>query len=88
MPLWPLGVGVESVAIKRAKPVDQLYGQVREHDLVLVPDPPLASALNRRLERAHFGPFAITPRRLAAGRRETTEDRIAFLRVIEETDLS
>jgi hypothetical protein len=76
------------VTIDRAKPVQELYDEVAGYDLVLVPDPPLASALNRRLEQAHFGPFAITPRRLAAGRRETAEDRIAFLEVIDETDLS
>jgi hypothetical protein len=76
------------VPIHRAKSVEELYEDCRNYDLVLVPDPPLASALNRRLEQAHFGPFAITPRRLAAGRRETAEDRIAFLEVIEETDLS
>ncbi len=75
------------VAIPRAKSVDDLYADVAGYDLVLVPDPPLASALNRRLEMAHIGPFAITPRRLAAGRRETAEDRTAFLEVIDETDL-
>jgi hypothetical protein len=75
------------VPIQRAKPVDRLYDECRDHDLVLVPDPPLASALNRRLEEPHFGLFATTPRRLAAGRRETAEDRIAFLEVIDETEL-
>ena len=74
--------------IQRAKPVDCLYDEVRDYDLVLVPDPPLASALNRRLEEPHFGPFATTPRRLAAGRRETAEDRIAFLDVVRKGDLS
>ncbi|MFP4590894.1 MAG: PD-(D/E)XK nuclease family protein [Halobacteriales archaeon] len=76
------------MAIPRGKSAEQLYAECRRYDLVLVPDPPLASALNRRLERAHFGPFATTPRRLAAGRRETSEDRLAFLQVIDETDMS
>jgi hypothetical protein len=75
------------VSITRAKPIDRLYDEVADYDLVVVPDAPLASALNRRLEHPHFGPFAITPRRLAARRRETAEDRLAFLRLIEETDL-
>lgn len=75
------------MSITRTKPIDQLYDEVAEYDLVIVPDAPLASALNRRLERPHFGPFAITPRRLAARRRESAEDRLAFLKLIEETDL-
>ena len=74
------------MSLTRTKPLDTLYDEVRDHDLVLVPDPALASALNRRLERPHFGPFATTPRRLAARRRETDEDRLAFLAVVERTD--
>ena len=76
------------MSIKRSKPIDRLYEEVAEYDLVIVPDAPLASALNRRLEHPHFGPFAITPRRLSARRRETAEDRLAFLEVISQTDLS
>ena len=76
------------MSIKRSKPIDRLYEEVAEYDLVIVPDAPLASALNRRLEHPHFGPFAITPRRLAARRRETAEDRLAFLEVISQTDLN
>ncbi|AUV84211.1 hypothetical protein C2R22_21840 (plasmid) [Salinigranum rubrum] len=55
---------------------------------MLVPDAPMASALNRRLDQPHFGPFAIPPRRLAARRREQAEDRLAFLEIIETTDLN
>ncbi|MFC6727158.1 PD-(D/E)XK nuclease family protein [Natronoarchaeum mannanilyticum] len=73
--------------IPRATPLDDLYERVADHDLVLVPDAPLASALNRRLDRPHLGTFATTPRRLAAGRREEAEDRTAFLELIERTDL-
>ncbi|QLG63605.1 PD-(D/E)XK nuclease family protein [Halorarum salinum] len=73
--------------IARAKPVDDLYDECAGHDLVVVPDAPLASALNRRLDRPQFGPFAVTPRRLAAGRREEAEDRLAFLELVSETDL-
>ena len=71
----------------RAKPIDDLYEEVAEYDLVVVPDAPLASALNRRIDRPHLGSFAITPRRHAAGRREEAEDRIAFLELVEQTDL-
>ncbi|SMO60224.1 PD-(D/E)XK nuclease family protein [Halorubrum cibi] len=72
--------------IRRIKGLDSLYDEVADYDLVIVPDAPFASALNRRLDRPHFGSFAITPRRLAAGRREQAEDRLAFLEVIDRTD--
>jgi hypothetical protein len=76
------------VSITRAKSIDSLYDECKEFDLVLVPDAPMASALNRRLDQPHFGPFAITPRRLAARRREQAEDRLAFLETIETTELN
>lgn len=72
--------------IQRATPVDALYDAVADHDLVLTPDAPLASAIERRIDRAHFGTFATTPRRLAAGRREGAEDRTAFLELVDRTD--
>jgi len=75
------------VSFPRAKPLDDLYEDVAGYDLVVVPDAPLASALNRRIARPHLGTFAITPRRLAAGRREESEDRLAFLELVEQTDL-
>ena len=76
------------MSIQRAKSIAILYEECKDADLVLVPDAPLADALNRHLDRPHFGAFAITPRRLAARRREEAEDRLAFLDVIEQTDLS
>ena len=72
--------------IQRAKPVETLYEEVADYDLVLTPDAPLASAINRRVDVPQFGTFATTPRRLAAGRREQAEDRSAFLEVIARTD--
>jgi hypothetical protein len=74
--------------IQQAKPLSSLYDDVRGYDLVLVPDAPLASALNRHLDRPHLGNFATTPRRLAAGRREQVEERTVFLELLHETDLS
>jgi len=73
------------VAIQRARSVDALYDAVADYDTVLVPDAPLSSAINRRLDVPHFGTFATTPRRLAAGRREQAEDRTAFLEVVDRT---
>ena len=72
--------------IQRAKPVERLYEEISDYDLVLTPDAPLASAINRRVDVPQFGTFATTPRRLAAGRREQAEDRSAFLEVIDRTD--
>jgi len=74
------------VPIQRAKSVERLYEEVAGYDLVLTPDAPLASAINRRVDVPQFGTFATTPRRLAAGRREQAEDRSAFLDVVGRTD--
>lgn len=76
------------MSFRRAKPLADLYAECADYDLVLVPDAPLGDALNRRLERPQFGTFATTPRRFAARRVEQAEDRQAFLRVIERTELS
>ncbi len=72
--------------IQRAKPVEQLYEEASEYELILTPDAPLASAINRRVDVPQFGTFATTPRRFAAGRREQAEDRTAFLEVVQQTD--
>ena len=72
----------------RAKSSRQLYDEVKSHDRVITPDGPLASALNRQLDRSHLGPFAIPPRRLAVGRRQESEDRLAFLGMIANEDIS
>ncbi|WP_225333352.1 PD-(D/E)XK nuclease family protein [Halomicrobium urmianum] len=72
--------------IQRAKSIDTLYDEVADYDLVVTPDAPLASAINRRVDVPQFGTFATTPRRLAAGRREQAEDRTAFLEVVNRTD--
>ncbi|MDB2239192.1 PD-(D/E)XK nuclease family protein [Halorubrum ezzemoulense] len=72
----------------RAKSSRQLYDEVKSYDRVITPDGPLASALNRQLDRSHLGPFAIPPRRLAVGRRQESEDRLAFLGMIENEDIS
>jgi hypothetical protein len=74
------------VPIRRAKSPESLYTEVEDHDLVITRDAALASAINRCIDRPHFGTFATIPRRLAAGRREQAEDRVAFLEVIEQTD--
>lgn len=74
------------MSLRRTKDAATIYSEVADYDRVIVPDAPFASAINRRIERPHFGTFATTPRRLAAGRRERAEDRTAFLELIDETD--
>jgi len=76
------------VSFPKAKTPERLYNEVESYDLIITPDGPLASALNRQLDQPHLGPFAIPPRRLAAGRREKSEDRLAFLDIIEHDDIS
>ncbi|MBQ6548082.1 MAG: hypothetical protein IJL79_03965, partial [Candidatus Methanomethylophilaceae archaeon] len=50
----------------RAKSIDELYEEVRDYDLVICNDAPLALALNNRLDKPRVGVFAITPRQLAS----------------------
>jgi len=55
------------VSITRAKSIDSLYEECKDFDLVLVPDAPMASALNRRLDqpptsgrsRSHHGAWRL-----------------------------
>ena len=49
-----------------AKTIDELYSEVRDYDLVLCNDAPLALALNNRVDRARLGTFAYTARQYAA----------------------
>ena len=75
------------MSITWSKLINTIYDECTDFKLVLVPDAPLASTINRRLDHPQFGPFAITTRRLAAERRERAEDRHAFLHLITETNL-
>ncbi|ERH01236.1 MAG: hypothetical protein J07HN6_02871 [Halonotius sp. J07HN6] len=70
----------------RAQSVQQLYETVAPYDLVPVPNLPLATALNRRLDEPHFGKFATTPRQLVGTFEEQDENRITFHELIEDTD--
>ena len=79
---------ITAVPVRRAKPLGQLYAEVEGYDRVFVPGAPLASALNRQIDRARLKQFAITPRRAAAERREETEDRTVFLELLAATDLT
>lgn len=48
-----------------AKCIDELYAEVKDYDIVLCNDAPLALALNNRLDKPLVGTFAVTPRQLA-----------------------
>lgn len=51
--------------MRLAKSIDELYEEVKDYDLVLCNDAPLALALNNRLDRPRLGAFAVTPMQLA-----------------------
>ncbi|MFB6208036.1 MAG: PD-(D/E)XK nuclease family protein [Candidatus Nanohaloarchaea archaeon] len=75
--------------LEKAKTVDQLFEEVRDHDLVLTTDAPLADALNARLEEPREGLFAATPRRLAFQEQQDVETRRElFLEIVRETGMS
>ncbi|NLU45472.1 MAG: PD-(D/E)XK nuclease family protein [Euryarchaeota archaeon] len=52
--------------MRRAKGIDALYEEVRDCDMVITNDAPLATALDARVDRAMLGGFARTPRQIAA----------------------
>ncbi len=80
------------LGLEGRKSIDQIYDRVKDHDLVLTVDAPLADALNARLDKPRLGHFATTPRRLAldnlTGEHVIEDKRKLFLKIIEETDLS
>lgn len=76
------------MTIQQARPIDDLYEKVADYDLVLTTDAPLSLALNSRLDRAHLGRFAATPRMLASGEFRPSDEQNLFLTLIRETDLS
>lgn len=75
---------------RKRKNIDEIYNEVKDYDLVLTVDAPLADALNARLDKAVVGSFAETPRRYAFNHEADDIDfkREIFLEVIDETDLT
>lgn len=51
--------------MRKAKGIDGLYSEVRDYDIVLTNDAPLATALNARVDTPRIGGFAYTPRAIA-----------------------
>ena len=51
--------------MRRLKSIDDIYNEVKECCFVLTNDAPLATALNKLVDKPMIGPFAMTPRQLA-----------------------
>ena len=70
--------------MKRPKTISELYEEVKDFDIVLTTDAPLASALNREIKTARIGKLAYTPEifaRKCAPRMfdESLKNKIEFL---------
>ncbi|MBS1518784.1 MAG: PD-(D/E)XK nuclease family protein [Bacteroidetes bacterium] len=51
--------------MKKSKNIKEIYNEVKNYDLVITTDVPLASALNRNTDKPRLGLLAMTPRQLA-----------------------
>ncbi|MFW6196541.1 MAG: hypothetical protein ACOC5D_04310 [Thermoplasmatota archaeon] len=79
--------------LKKSLSIDQLYERIKNYDLILTVDAPLADALNARLSKPVLGHFATTPRRLALSKLSHSEEQLEdkselFLEIIDKTDLN
>ncbi|MFO8109400.1 MAG: PD-(D/E)XK nuclease family protein [Thermoplasmata archaeon] len=84
--------GPITLTTDKASSIDRIYEDVKDYDLVLTVDAPLADALNTRTDKPILGHFATTPRRLALDKIRTDggsmEDKHdIFLHIIHETEL-
>jgi len=52
--------------IRRVLSMDEIHRRTAKYDIVIAADPALCAALNARIREARIGPFAVTPRELAA----------------------
>ena len=52
--------------IRKSKSIEELYNEVKEYDLVITSDAPLATALNKLVEQVRLDYFAMTPRQIAS----------------------
>ena len=71
--------------------IDDLYQRVRDYEMVLTREAPLADALNSRIDCPRLEKLAYTPRGLAYRddmADETLDRRELFLRIVRETDCS
>jgi PD-(D/E)XK nuclease superfamily len=52
--------------LKKSKSIEEIYNEVKEYDLVITNDAPLATALNKLVEKPRLDYFAMTPRQIAS----------------------
>ncbi len=78
------------VSINKSHSIYELYKRVKDHDLVLTVDAPLADAINARLAKPHLNPFATTPRRLAlhSSNDPIKDKRELFVKITKQTNLN
>lgn len=69
--------------MRRLKTIDRIYEEVRGYGLVITNDAPLATALNARVDTPRVGPFAVTPRMIAA----ELAPRVLEGRILSELEL-
>lgn len=74
------------MAVHRARTPDEIFSQVEGYDRVLVPEAPLAGALDRRVGGPRLGRFARTPE-MAAADGDPPDERELFATVVRETDV-
>ncbi|MBK9333173.1 MAG: PD-(D/E)XK nuclease family protein [Ignavibacteria bacterium] len=51
--------------MNKSKSISEIYGEVKDFGLVITTDAPLATALNRNVDKPRLGLLAMTPRQLA-----------------------
>ncbi|RZN60471.1 MAG: hypothetical protein EF811_06560 [Methanonatronarchaeia archaeon] len=75
--------------VRKALSIDEIYSEVRDYDLVLTVEAPLADSLNSRVDRAFLGNFSITPRRLVYEKHNELLDKKGLFHIaVEETGFS
>ena len=69
--------------------IEEIYERVKEYDLVLTIDAPLADGLNSRIDKPRLGTFATTPKRLAFENwPDLMDKRQLFYHIAKNTDLN
>ena len=62
--------------ISKSKSISELYEEVKDFDLVITNDAPLATALNKMIDYPRLGYLAMTPRQLASRFAELNYDKV------------
>lgn len=52
--------------LRKSKSIKEIYDEVKDYDLVITNDAPLATALNKLVDKPRLGYFAMTPRQIAS----------------------